>query len=167
MAAPHVTGAVALMFDKNPHLSSDSVKAILRRAAKRYAGNPDRFDLWVEEALLLIHGLPDEFDPSSEPPLPRVFTLHQNYPNPFNPATRIEFEVPSESGNEAAPVRVDVYNILGQRIATLLDGHLLPGHYILTWDGTTDTGDQVTSGMYFYRCLHDGDVDTKKMVLVK
>jgi hypothetical protein len=89
--------------------------------------------------------------------LPTEFALEQNYPNPFNPSTVIEFAVPKE-----ARVRLDVYNLLGQKIATLVDENLTAGYYTRQFNGTG-----VASGLYFYR-LSTNDVSfLKKMMLVK
>lgn len=78
--------------------------------------------------------------------LPSSFELFQNYPNPFNPTTNIRFNLPG-SGH----VRLDIYNILGRRITTLVDEVLTAGHKLVTWDGRDNQGDDVASGIYFYR----------------
>ncbi len=89
--------------------------------------------------------------------LPATFALSQNYPNPFNPSTSIHFSLPT-----AAHVRLIVYNVLGQALATLLDGEQRAGEHEVTWDGST-----AASGVYYYR-LEAGDfVQTKKMVLLR
>jgi hypothetical protein len=89
--------------------------------------------------------------------LPASFTLEQNYPNPFNASTVIGFDVPKRS-----QVTLAVFNILGQKVATLISSELAPNRYAVTWDGST-----VPSGVYLYR-LQAGDfVETKKMVLLK
>jgi DNA-binding beta-propeller fold protein YncE len=91
-----------------------------------------------------------------------VFGLDQNYPNPFNPATTIEFTLP-----EKQHVTLSVYNVAGQRVATLVDRVLSAGRKKLTWDGRTSGGDPVSTGVYFYR-LHAGEKTlTKKMMLLK
>ena len=95
--------------------------------------------------------------------LPTEFALDQNYPNPFNPSTTILFEVPVKSH-----VKLDVFNVLGQKVTTLVNEDLAPNSYTKTWDGHADGGNQVASGIYFYR-LTAGDnvVMTKKMMLLK
>jgi hypothetical protein len=96
--------------------------------------------------------------------LPTEFRLDQNYPNPFNPTTTIQFDVP-----KASHVTLSVYNVLGQRVTTLID-EKLPAErkHTVTWYGTNDGGSQVASGIYFYRLQADGNVvDTKKMLLLK
>ena len=90
------------------------------------------------------------------------FHLYQNYPNPFNPNTSIEFLL-SKSGQ----VKIEIFNILGQKVKTLVDQYLKAGHKLVDWDGKDNNGNDVSSGIYFYR-LQAGDyVDTKRMVLLK
>lgn len=97
--------------------------------------------------------------------LPAEFSLGQNYPNPFNPQTTIEFAIDKSAANK--PVRLEVFNILGEQVNTLIDKPLAAGLYKVTWAGRDDSGREVASGVYFYR-LKVGDVtDTKKMVLMK
>jgi hypothetical protein len=99
--------------------------------------------------------------------VPRSFALEQNYPNPFNGATVIAFSL---DGAGAATVdgRLEVFNVLGQKIKTLHRGELpSQGSYSFTWDGTDNEGNGLASGVYFYR-LSLGDKDeTRKMVLLK
>ena len=94
--------------------------------------------------------------------LPGVFALHQNYPNPFNPVTTIRFDVPKESH-----VQMDVYNILGQRIRTLVNGTMQPGFHSVSWNGTNDMGKPLASGMYIYRIHSSEFTAVKKLVLMK
>ena len=76
-----------------------------------------------------------------EKPVPTVFALDQNYPNPFNPSTVIEFAIPQETH-----VRLEVYNVIGQRVATLVDGVRRVGYYAVPFDATG-----LASGVYFYK----------------
>jgi len=76
--------------------------------------------------------------------LPRVFSLEQNYPNPFNPATSIQFAVP-----EQAVLTLQVFNLLGQQVATLLDQTAYePGNHVVNWNASN-----LSSGIYFYRLV--------------
>ncbi len=89
--------------------------------------------------------------------LPSSFYLTQNYPNPFNPTTGIGYSVP-----KASHVTLEVYNVLGERVATLFSGVRQPGNYVANFNGS-----KVASGVYFYR-LQAGNVSiTKKLMLVK
>jgi hypothetical protein len=94
--------------------------------------------------------------------LPTDFSLLQNYPNPFNPETNIEFDV-TKSGN----VNLAVYNMLGQKIATLVDKELTAGSHFTKWNGTDQAGVQVSGGVYLLRLEGEGFKATKKMLLVK
>jgi hypothetical protein len=94
--------------------------------------------------------------------LPKSFELAQNYPNPFNPSTIIEYALPRD-----ARARIDVYNILGQKVKTLVDEYQVAGHKRVTWDGKNDSGQEISTGIYFYR-IDTGDfVQAKKMVCLK
>ena len=98
----------------------------------------------------------------SEALLPDVFALHQNYPNPFNPVTTIRFDVPEESH-----VRIDIYNVMGQKVAAVVDARYQPGFHAVNWGGKTTSGSALSSGMYFYRIQSDNFTAVKKLILVK
>ncbi len=94
--------------------------------------------------------------------VPREFVLAQNHPNPFNASTRIEFSLP-----EPGLINLDVYDILGRYVTTLLEGFVPAGIQQTTWDGTDHRGDDVGSGVYFYRLTTDDHSELKKMLLLK
>ena len=94
----------------------------------------------------------------------RTFHLSQNYPNPFNPSTRIPFRI---GGTKPLDVRVNVYNLLGQNVAVLLDKELLPGNYEVTWDALDHSGNKVPAGIYFYELLAGEFRQVHKMLLIK
>jgi len=94
--------------------------------------------------------------------LPQAYTLYQNYPNPFNPETQIAFDLP-----HAGRVRLEVFNVLGRRVAVLADGELPAGAHVLVWNGRDDAGQPAASGVYLYRLVTDETVLTKKMMLLK
>jgi len=94
--------------------------------------------------------------------LPHDANLAQNYPNPFNPTTTIGFDLPS-----AAEVKLEVFNVLGERVRTLFNGRLQAGSTSIVWDGRNDAGQSVGSGAYFYRLNTGSKTLAKKMVLVK
>jgi hypothetical protein len=94
--------------------------------------------------------------------IPDVFALHQNYPNPFNPVTSIRFDVPEESR-----VLLDIYNVTGQKVATLVNGNMQPGFHSIRWNGTNENGKQLASGMYFYRISSSKFTEVKKLILMK
>jgi len=95
-------------------------------------------------------------------PLPDKFELKQNYPNPFNPETNISFALP-----EASNVKIVIYNVLGQKVRTLVDQEFKAGVRTIRWDGRNDIGSKVASGMYIYRVVSGKNVATKKMTLLK
>ncbi len=94
--------------------------------------------------------------------VPEKFVLMQNYPNPFNPITNIEFSIPKPT-----QVKVEIYNILGEKIVTLVDEKLSAGYKIVEWDGKDDQGNEVSTGIYFYRLKAGEFTQTRKMVLLK
>lgn len=94
--------------------------------------------------------------------LPTEFALNQNYPNPFNPSTALSFSLP-----EATAVKLDVFNITGQRVMTLLDTDMPAGQHVVTWDGEDASGNPVASGVYLYRLQAGAFRESKKMVLMK
>jgi hypothetical protein len=100
-----------------------------------------------------------------KPAVPTEFTLDQNYPNPFNPETTIDFAVASGSANK--PVRLVIYNLLGEKVSTLIDEPLPAGKYSYKWRGTDDRGLSTASGVYFYRLTVGDQSQTRKMVLLK
>jgi hypothetical protein len=94
---------------------------------------------------------------------PESYALANNYPNPFNPATTIKYALP-----EAALVRLEVYNVVGQVVRTLVAQPQTAGRYVVQWDATNDHGQSLSSGIYFYR-LQAGSqfLEVKKMLLLK
>jgi len=94
--------------------------------------------------------------------LPNAFSISQNYPNPFNSSTSIEFSLPY-----AGPVRLEVFDIMGRKVATLIDDVSNPGAYAIQWRGRDDGGNGVPSGVYFYRLSAGGFVEMKRMLLLK
>ncbi|NQV19104.1 MAG: T9SS type A sorting domain-containing protein [Armatimonadetes bacterium] len=95
---------------------------------------------------------------------PPVLTteLFGNYPNPFNPATTISFTL-----KEATEVKIDIYNITGQHVKTLLNVHLEADNHNIVWNGNDNEGRSVSSGIYFYKMQAGKYTSTKKMILLK
>ena len=94
--------------------------------------------------------------------LPAKFAVHENYPNPFNPTTNISFDLVEHS-----PTEVTVWNMLGQKVATLYSGELPPGRHTLTFEARSENGNMLPSGVYIYKVAAGNKVDTKKMMLLK
>ncbi|MFQ5866261.1 MAG: T9SS type A sorting domain-containing protein [bacterium] len=89
--------------------------------------------------------------------VPTIYRLHQNYPNPFNPTTTIQFELPKRS-----KVTLKIFNVLGTEVTTLVDKELKAGEYKVVFDAHG-----FPSGVFFYRILAEGFVQTKKLLLLK
>lgn len=93
---------------------------------------------------------------------PNIELLGQNYPNPFNPTTTIAYKMVKE-GN----VSIEIYNIKGQKVKTLINEHVTAGDQIIVWDGTDNNSHKVSSGMYLYKMKSSNYTSTKKMILMK
>ncbi len=94
--------------------------------------------------------------------VPEKFDLFQNYPNPFNPVTVIEFNVVPAGNKQASNVSLNIYDILGKKVSSLVNEELKPGKYRVTWNAGN-----FSSGTYFYRLTTGNFVQTKKMLLIK
>ena len=111
-----------------------------------------QYDFW------LVKTWPDPL--AAEPlenPLPAEYTLHPNFPNPFNPTTTIRYDV-----KQTGQVRLTIYNLLGQEVATLMDGMQLAGSHTITWNASNSP-----SGIYLCRMETPEFGQTRKMLLVK
>ena len=144
----------------NDDLIVESVNGAYEFIDQRIAGGR-RYYYKLEEIGLdgaaLLHG-----PVTAEAPLPKQFSLAQNYPNPFNPETTIRFEAP-----KATFVTLEVYNVLGQKVRTLLQGRIEAGYHVTVWDGLNDQGVRVGSGVYYYRFSSTEFNAVKKMALLK
>jgi hypothetical protein len=98
----------------------------------------------------------------SEQSRPAEFELAQNYPNPFNPTTQIAFSLPTAGHAELA-----VFDLLGRRVATLVDGSLTSGVHQVEWSGSNGDGESAAAGVYFYRLTAGAQTETRKMLLLK
>ena len=96
-----------------------------------------------------------------------AFALLGNYPNPFNPSTSIQFRVGSLEFREPVHTRLTIYNIIGQRVRTLVDEAKLPGEYKVVWDGKDENREPVSSGIYLYKLVAGDFSATKRMILIK
>ncbi|NIW79297.1 MAG: T9SS type A sorting domain-containing protein [Calditrichae bacterium] len=100
--------------------------------------------------------------------IPEKISLYQNYPNPFNPETVIPFRI---KGHGHYQVKIEIFNILGQRIRRLIDKEFPPGKYKMKWDTRNDQGVTVASGLYIYRLKVSGGKKNyqyaRKMLLLR
>jgi hypothetical protein len=101
-------------------------------------------------------------DDDVESEIPEGFYLKQNFPNPFNPGTKIAF-ILSKPGQ----VKVDIFNVLGQKVRTLVQRYLKAGYHQVEWNGRDDSGKEIASGIYFYRLQTNNFDGIKKMVLMR
>ncbi len=101
-------------------------------------------------------------DVNGEEAIPTSFALYQNYPNPFNPSTTIKFAVPTPT-----QVVIDVYDLNGQKIATIMNEGKAAGYHTVSWNGKNNRGADVTSGIYFYSIRAGSFTEVRKMLLLK
>jgi len=111
--------------------------------------------------------VPFEFNGQTSPNrnaagLPTNYEFFPNFPNPFNATTTIRYALPDN-----AQVRLEVFNVLGQKVKTLVDEFQTAGYKQVVWDGRNDRGDQVASGIYFYRINAGKNTQVMKMSLLK
>ena len=102
--------------------------------------------------------------------LPRAYVLEQNHPNPFNPATQISYAIPSQVDGtpvSSTQVTLQIYDIRGRIVRSLVSARQAPGRYTARWDGRDDHGISVSTGVYFYRLQTDHFRQTRKMMMVK
>jgi hypothetical protein len=126
----------------------------------RAAGIPDRAD-HMYHIITYLGNFPDE--PTVVKPGARYSnSLAQNYPNPFNPSTTIKYSV-----KEKAHVSLKIYNVAGQLVRTLVSSVFNAAAYTEIWNGRSNSGNPVSSGVYFYKLVTKNFSKTKKMVLLK
>jgi len=112
---------------------------------------------------LFLYGFgPTGVEEQKKEDLASRFILQQNFPNPFNPQTTIRYYLPQSSD-----VNLSIYNVMGQKVKTLVSDFQSQGFQSVTWDGTDKNGTEVASGIYFYRIKTDYSQETRKMVLMK
>jgi hypothetical protein len=157
-------------FDSNPIPPNDTSTLTINTLLST---PPDTYDLaiiavanikWKDTTYvkLIIEQATDVDEEGDQPNAPDKFALFQNQPNPFNPETKISYYL-----SEGCEVKLTIYNILGRRVKTLFEGHQNAGVKTLVWDGKNDQGEQLSSGIYFYRLQAGEFIQTKKMNLLK
>lgn len=100
--------------------------------------------------------------PADSDDLPESYLLSANYPNPFNPSTTIEYILPTRS-----QVRVEILNVLGRTVRVLTDAPISAGLHRVVWDGHSQGGTPVASGVYYYRIVAGDLINARKMILLK
>jgi len=165
MACPDVAGLAALVKSQYPsygwldihnriEATTDNIDAL----NPSYAGQLGTGRI---NACRAIGGTPAPKETYSAP-LPENFQLYQNYPNPFNPGTNISFYL-----GERSQVELTIYNLLGEKVKTVINSDLAAGSHSITWDGTNQSGSTVASGIYFYKLTAGDKSLIKKMTLMK
>ena len=167
LATPLVAGAAAVLLSARPTWTPMMIREALMKTASQ-ANSPDNnygygiIDIWaaINVDSLLIDGIMTPID--SLLIIPDVFELYQNYPNPFNANTTIEYDLKKNTR-----VEIKIFNILGKEIITLVNNIESPGGKSITWDGTDQNGNPVSTGVYFYNLITDETTFTKKMLMIK
>jgi flagellar hook assembly protein FlgD len=103
-----------------------------------------------------------EIDKNKNSNIPLQYYLEQNFPNPFNPSTTIQYNLPNQE-----QVKLNVYNVLGQLVKTLVNSFQSAGFHSVIWDGSNNNGQKVSSGIYFYKIDAGKFINIKKMILIK
>jgi subtilisin family serine protease len=165
MAGPYVCGLAGLVKSQNPGYTWSQIRDQIKNTTDNIdALNPSYAGMLGTGRINACRALGGTPNPKQvvTSAIPDKLTLYQNYPNPFNPATTISFYV-----GEKGKVTLTVYNILGEKVRTLVNGDLEPGSHAVTWNGTDQSGHTVASGVYLYRLTFDDQVMTRKMSLLK
>ncbi|NQT24381.1 T9SS type A sorting domain-containing protein [candidate division KSB1 bacterium] len=138
-------------------------------SSKEYVYNDknvlDNVVYWYKIEEISTEGVSSFFGPMSVigvSPIPNEFRLTQNYPNPFNPNTQFDYQLPEDSN-----VQISVYDILGKRVKVLLDEDMKAGYHHMSWDGTTENGRPVASGVYLIQISTLKDHLVRKVSLMR
>jgi hypothetical protein len=136
-------------------MSSGSVAAVMVRLKNKESRLNFSADVMLNE-------LSQPLDAVEIAAVPAEFALQLNYPNPFNPSTTIKYQIASD-----ANVNLDIWNLQGQKIRTLVGKEQKSGYYSVVWDGRNEAGQTVSTGLYLYRVQAGSFVATHKMLLIK
>lgn len=139
----------------------DSQFVMIRMAAAQGVTNLNSITQ-LDNVMNQPFNIPTNVEENSDDLLPAEFTLQQNYPNPFNPTTTIEYSLPTRSN-----IKLEIFNILGQKVRTLLQTNKSAGNYTVEWDSKDDFNNPVASGIYLYKLTTETYTQSKKMSLIK
>ena len=142
------------------------VTGVAQGSSIEYDGDGNAASDWAEATTPTL-GAENSNVTSVEDPagIPENFSLEQNFPNPFNPSTVINYTIP-QSAN-LINTRLEIFNLLGQKVRTLVNTKQPSGTYTVTWNGTSDSGELLATGLYVYRLQAAEFVDMKKMLFMK
>lgn len=153
-------GTIALGVDYDPPNASSSTGMGQTAWLRGQTGwQADRSGNWMIQVFV---SEPAAVPPETAPGTVNAFTLEQNYPNPFNPSTTIRYHLRC-----AAPVELTVYNLAGQKVATLASGVQPPGSHAILWSGQSDSGTNTAAGIYLCRLRAGMQTESRKMVLIR
>lgn len=169
----------------NLSISSTILNRRVNVKLAEFGPRPERFDIYIldrddfnavpvlnsrftlnlrdtRRSLKLIIGTKEYAEKNNEgiPLVPLAYTLEQNFPNPFNPSTTIRYAL-----NKRSDVSLSIYNLLGQKVKTLVSGEQTTGTYSVVWDGITESGSSAASGVYLYQ-LRAGEYRASKKLLL-
>jgi len=153
--------------DSNAHIDSNTALYIKPGWGDDYIDSmlilvDTDIDGTINDTIVVINDILLDIDDEESNVIPTRFELNQNYPNPFNPVTSISYSIPTRS-----QVTIEIFNLLGQKVSTLVDGVKPAGNHGIEWDGRDMNGRIVSTGVYLYRFQAGDHVETKKMLLVK
>ncbi|MFQ5650552.1 MAG: DNRLRE domain-containing protein [bacterium] len=140
-------------------IGNESTNRTTKRFDSKDNATPDN------RPVLTVTFLPPSSVEDGTPEIPSAIGLAQNYPNPFNPGTVIRYSVPQTRGSSV--VRLEIYNLLGQKVKTLVAGARPAGSYAVEWDGRTEHEDLAPTGIYVYRLSMGEFIETRKMTLLR
>lgn len=167
MATPHMTGVIALMLEADPSMGFDEILATLALTAREDNDTSSNGELpnnyWGFGKVDAYEAVSFSETSANDDVLEVMgAVLGNNYPNPFNPETEIAFSILTEQD-----VELMIYNVKGQKVKTLLNSSVTKGDHSVKWMGEDETGNTVSSGIYFYQLKTDSFSSIKKCVLLK
>jgi len=168
MATPVTTGAIALLLEKKPNMTNEQVRsaifdnAVTDAFVNQSGSLPN--NLWGYGKLDIFETISNTSTAidREEEKISENFILEQNYPNPFNPTTTIRYNIPKN-----AHVNINVHNMLGQKVKTLVNSEQKVGYRSVIWNGKNDAGEFMPSGIYIYKMITNNQVKSHKMILMK
>jgi len=169
MAAPHVTGVVALLLEAQPDLTVSEMKnLILLHSQREFFPENKTWDSSWGFGKLDGYKMLDVLTTVSQKrsTLPQQVKLFPNFPNPFNSQTTISYQI---SGDDyiSVPVFLAVYNIRGERVKQLVETNQTPGHYTIWWDGLDQSGAAAASGVYVLLLKANKSHQNRKLILLQ
>ncbi|MBI4119082.1 MAG: T9SS type A sorting domain-containing protein [Parcubacteria group bacterium] len=143
--------------------SAEDMSVVFRKISPDWGQlEPEGLDVFTRGRERKVYDSIPAFTPNPSTALPEKLELFQNYPNPFNPSTEIRFSLAGEG-----PVELAIYNMVGQKVRTLVSEPLAAGEHSVQWDAADDSGQAVSAGIYFYRISTPNGELVRKMLFLK